>query len=97
MTSYYIGNCNLSDNSINSFYIGYEEEETHKKEEETKNNISLFDTFVFNKNLLKNDNLSSSVQTFIYLNRNTISKCVRKKPQNFQHLINNAIISKYLH
>ena len=95
MTSYYIGNCNLSDNSKSSFYIGNEEEE--EEDENNFVNISLCNNAVFNIEILRSESLSPSAQTFIYLNRYLISKCVRKNPQNFQHLINNPIISKYLH
>ena len=98
-SSFYIGNHNLSDNSKSSFYIGNEDEEEEEEEEDENNfvNASLFNNAVFNIEILRNESLSPSAQTFIYLNRNAISKCVRKNPQNFQHLINNPIISKYLH
>ena len=144
MTSYFIGDYNLSDDSKTSFYIVEEENYEHESSRDNDNyteksksskdkgkdkdknksstdkhknksstdtdkgkdnykNKSSTDTdtdkeniFIFNIEISKHESLSSVTQTFIYLNRYLISNCVRKKPNNFKHLINNPLISKYL-
>ena len=125
MTSYFIGDYNLSDDSKTSFYIVEEENYEHessrdndnytdksKSSKDTDKSKSSTDTdtdksksstdtdkeniSIFNIEISKHESLSSVTQTFIYLNRYLISKCVRKKPNNFKHLINNPLISKYL-
>ena len=131
MTSYFIGDYNLSDDSKTSFYIveeeNYEHESSRDNDNYTDKSKSSKDTdtdtytdksksstdtdtdkrksstdtdkeniSIFNIEISKHESLSSVTQTFIYLNRYLISKCVRKKPNNFKHLINNPLISKYL-
>ncbi len=125
MTSYFIGDYNLSDDSKTSFYIveeeNYEHESSRDNDNYTDKSKSSTDTdksksstdtdtdksksstdtdkeniSIFNIEISKHESLSSVTQTFIYLNRYLISKCVRKKPNNFKHLINNPLISKYL-
>ena len=93
MSSYYIGNYNLSDNSKSSFYIA--EPENNKENEEVNESETLFNYIPYKK-FIQNDSVSPSTQTFIYLNRKDIGICVRKKPQIFKHLLNNSIINKYL-
>ena len=140
MTSYFIGDYNLSDDSKTSFYIVEEENYYHESSRDNDNytdksksskdngkdksksstdngkdkrksstdtdnskNKSSTDTdtdkeniSIFNIEISKHESLYSVTQTFIYLNRYLISNCVRKKPNNFKHLINNPLISKYL-
>ena len=78
MTSYYIGNCNLSDNSKTAFYIGGDEDEE---------NISK-PTFIYTEyyKYVKNESISSGTHTFIYLNKKEIASCINKNPLSFKHL-----------
>ena len=87
MSSYYIGNYNLSDNSKTSFYI-------EENNEEELNIQSSFNYNIYRK-FTKNESVSPGTQTFIYLNKKEIAISVRKKPLDFKHLVNNPIISKY--
>ena len=116
MTSYFIGDYNLSDDSKTSFYIVEEENYEHesstdnytdksksstdkgkdKRKSSTDTDTDKENISIFNIEISKHESLSSVTQTFIYLNRYLISNCVRKKPNNFKHLINNPLISKYL-
>jgi hypothetical protein len=86
MTSYYIGNYNLSDNSKPIFDVDEDYDENYTK--------SSFNYNKYHKSL-RYESISSATYTFIYLNKREITMYVSKNPSKFKHLINNSVINKY--
>ena len=85
---------NNTNSKMTTYFIGYDLKEIEDMCDKENNSKYAYNSY--RKYIGIKENVSSYTHTFLYLNRELVSKCVNKNPEKFSFMLKNPYIKRYI-